>query len=436
MFHPSFHALTTPDKVAYRMAKTGTALTFRQLDRRSNQGAQLFRSLGLGPGDHVALLMENSLAFLEICWAAQRSGLYFTAISTYLKADEISYILRDCGARAFIASPRTGGAARAALDRAAGEMALFMTGEPQPGFRSWEQALAGQADQPIADEIVGSAMLYSSGTTGRPKGVKRIFAGEPLGTASPAMRLLCMERCKMDAESVYLSPAPLYHAAPLLFTMATAALGGTAIITERFDPEDFLREIEMSRVTNTQVVPTMFVRMLKLPADVRQRYDVSSLRSVIHAAAPCPVEVKESMIDWWGPIVVEYYAGTEGNGATFIDSKDWLRRRGSVGRAIVGEVKIIDEETGAVLPPGRTGGVYFSGGPQFVYHNDPEKTNRAHNDEGWSTLGDVGHLDEEGYLYLTDRKAYMIISGGVNVYPQETENVLIGHPAVADVAVF
>jgi long-chain acyl-CoA synthetase len=436
VLHPSFHALTTPDKVAYRMATTGEAITFRELDRRSNQGAQLFRSLGLGPGDHIALLMENSLRFLEICWAAQRSGLYYTAINGYLKADEIAYVVDDCGARAFIASPRAGGAARAALDRTAGGIALFMTGEPQPGFRSWEEALAKQVDTPVADEMVGYAMLYSSGTTGRPKGVERIFAGEPLGTVNPILRLLCVERCKMDAESVYLSPAPLYHAAPLLFTMSTAALGGTAIIMERFDPDDFLRQIEIGRVTNTQVVPTMFVRLLKLPREVRQHCDVSSLRSVIHAAAPCPVEVKERMIDWWGPIVVEYYAGTEGNGATFIDSRDWLNHRGSVGRAIVGEVKIVDEETGAELPPGKTGGVYFSGGPQFVYHNDPEKTRRAYNDKGWSTLGDVGHLDEEGYLYLTDRKAYMIISGGVNIYPQETENVLISHPAVADVAVF
>jgi len=239
----------------------------------------------------------------------------------------------------------------------------------------------------------------------------------------------------MSADTVYLSPAPLYHAAPLRFNMMVGVLGGTSIIMEHFDAEEFLALVERHRVTQSQLVPTMFVRMLKLPDEVRRRYDISSLKGAIHAAAPCPADVKAKMIEWWGPILIEYYAGSEGNGVTVCTSKEWLQHRGSVGRAVVGKVKILDENDNE-LAPGEIGGVYFADAPTFAYHNDPEKTRRAYNARGWSTLGDVGYIDAEGYLYLTDRKAYMIISGGVNVYPQETEDVLITHPAVADVAVF
>jgi acyl-CoA synthetase (AMP-forming)/AMP-acid ligase II len=278
-------------------------------------------------------------------------------------------------------------------------------------------------------------MLYSSGTTGRPKGVRRDTVDLPVDTPSPFLKLLCGEMCGITSESVYLSPAPLYHAAPLRFTMMVGAMGGTTVIMESFDAEEFLRLIEHHRVTQTQLVPTMFVRMLKLPDDRRARHDISSLRGAIHAAAPCPVEVKARMLDWWGPILIEYYAASESNGATACNSQQWLAHRGTVGRSLVGTIKILDDDD-RELPPGEVGTVYFAGGPQFRYHNDPVKTQRAHNARGWSTLGDVGYLDAEGYLYLTDRKAYMIISGGVNVYPQETEDVLISHPEIADVAVF
>jgi acyl-CoA synthetase (AMP-forming)/AMP-acid ligase II len=278
-------------------------------------------------------------------------------------------------------------------------------------------------------------MLYSSGTTGRPKGVKPQFKNEPLGTINPLLVLLCAKMCGMSAETTYLSPAPLYHAAPLRFNIMSGALGGTSVIMEKFDPEQFLALVEKHHATVTQVVPTMFVRLLKLPDEARQRYDISSLKSVVHAAAPCPVDVKAAMIDWWGPILLEYYGGTEGNGITIVNSEEWLAHPGTVGRTLVGEIKILDE-SGTPLPPREIGGVYFSGGPVFAYHNDPQKTAGAYTPEGWSTLGDVGYLDEEGYLYLTDRKAYMIISGGVNIYPQEAENILITHPAVFDVAVF
>lgn len=435
MSHPSIHAQTAPDKIAYQMAGSGEAITYGELDRRSNQGAQLFRSLGLKTGDHIALLMENCLPFMEVCWAAQRSGLYYTAISRYLTPEEIAYIVKDCGAKVVITTPQCIASIAPLLSNAPGAPVFYITGEAQPGFRSWDQARDAQPATPIADEAAGYDMLYSSGTTGRPKGIKRPLSEPSILVPNPLLKLLCSTMCGMTADSVYLSPAPLYHAAPLRFNMMCGALGGTSIIMEHFDAEEFLRLVEKHRVTQSQLVPTMFVRMLKLPEDVRKKYDVSSLKGAVHAAAPCPADVKAKMIEWWGPILIEYYAGSEGNGVTVSTSQDWLAHRGTVGRAVVGQVKILDDD-GNELPVGETGTVYFAGGPQFAYHNDDDKTKRAYNEHGWSTLGDVGYLDADGFLYLTDRKAYMIISGGVNIYPQETEDVLITHPAVADVAVF
>jgi fatty-acyl-CoA synthase len=435
MSHPSIHAQSTPDKIAYQMAGSGEAITYGELDRRSNQGAQLFRALGLKTGDHIALLMENCLPFMEVCWAAQRSGLYYTAISRYLTAEEIAYIVKDCGAKVVITTPQCIASIAPLVGNAPGAPAFYITGEAKPGFRSWDEARDAQPATPIPDEAAGYDMLYSSGTTGRPKGIKRPLSEPSILVPNPLLKLLCSTMCGMTADSVYLSPAPLYHAAPLRFNMMCGALGGTSIIMEHFDAEEFLRLVEKHRVTQSQLVPTMFVRMLKLPEEVRKKYDVSSLKGAVHAAAPCPADVKAKMIEWWGPILIEYYAGSEGNGVTVSTSQDWLTHRGTVGRAVVGEVKILDDD-GNELPVGETGTVYFAGGPQFAYHNDDDKTKRAYNERGWSTLGDVGYLDADGFLYLTDRKAYMIISGGVNIYPQETEDVLITHPAVADVAVF
>jgi fatty-acyl-CoA synthase/long-chain acyl-CoA synthetase len=435
MTHPSIHARAHPAKVAYRMAGTGKAITYRELDELSNQGAHLFRALGLKAGDHIAFLIENRLAFMEICWAAQRAGLYYTAISRYLKQDEIAYIIRDCGAKLFITSPNCAEQVASLVKGEAGEPMWFMLDEPQPGFRSFDKEAIVQPTTPIADEVAGYDMLYSSGTTGRPKGIKKQFEGNAIDVPNPFLRVLCADMCGMNADSIYLSPAPLYHAAPLRFNMMAIVLGGTSIIMEHFDAEEFLKLVEKYKVTQSQLVPTMFVRMLKLPDDVRKRYDVSSLKGAIHAAAPCPVDVKARMIDWWGPILIEYYAGSEGNGVTVSTSQQWLTHRGTVGRAVVGKVRILDEND-EELPPGEIGTVYFADAPAFTYHNDPEKTKRAYNARGWSTLGDVGYLDNDGFLYLTDRKSYMIISGGVNIYPQETEDVLITHPDVSDVAVF
>jgi long-chain acyl-CoA synthetase len=301
------------------------------------------------------------------------------------------------------------------------------------GYEPYEDRIAEQPPTPIEDESEGLDMLYSSGTTGRPKGIRLPLPEVPVGSPTPVLAL-SQALYGFGEDSVYLSPAPLYHSAPLRFTMAVHRLGATVVVMEHFDPLEFLRLIERHRVTHTQVVPTMFVRLLKLDPAERERYDLSSLKACVHAAAPCPVPIKEQMIEWWGPIIHEYYAGTEGNGFTAINSEDWLDHKGSVGRALVGEIHIVGED-GSERGPGEPGTIYFGGGAEFEYHNDPEKTASSRDDRGWSTLGDVGYLDDDGYLYLTDRKAYMIISGGVNIYPQEAENVLTMHPKVADVAV-
>ncbi len=431
--YPGTLAKTLPDRPAFVIAGSGETVTFAGLDAASNRGAQLLRALGVGPGDGIAIHMENHPRFLEICWAAQRSGLVYTAISSRLTAPEVEYIARDCGAKVFVTSRALGNVARELVGPLS-HLDRFMVDEALPGFGSWEEATAAHPAEPIADEMEGVDMLYSSGTTGRPKGVRLLAEPRPAGTPGP-LTLLGKALYGIDENTVYLSPAPLYHAAPLRFTMGFQRLGATCILMQSFDERQALELIERYRVTHSQWVPTMFVRMLKLPEEERRRYDLSSLRVAVHASAPCPIPVKEQMIEWWGPILHEYYAGTESNGFTAITSEEWLAHRGSVGRSLAGEIHILDEE-GRELPPGQPGGVYFAGGGRFEYHNSPDKTEASRSRDGWSTLGDIGYLDEEGYLYLTDRKANTIISGGVNIYPQEAENVLVTHPAVADVAVF
>jgi acyl-CoA synthetase (AMP-forming)/AMP-acid ligase II len=416
------------------MAESGEVVTYAQLEERSNRCARLFRQLGLQRGDHVALCLENHPRYLEICWAAQRAGLYYTAISSRLTPPEVEYIVDDCGAKVLLTSRAKGELAEALQGRNPGVEHRLLLDAELPGWVRYEDAVAQHSSEPIADESEGQDMLYSSGTTGRPKGVKLPLSDAPLGTA-PALLRMMLALYQAGGDSVYLSPAPLYHAAPLRFNMSMTRIGATCIVMEHFDAERSLALIEKHRATHSQWVPTMFVRMLKLPEAVRQRYDVSSMRCAVHAAAPCPVPIKEQMIEWWGPVLHEYYGGTEGNGMTVIDSQQWREHRGSVGRPILGEVHVLDEE-GRELPPGEVGTVYFGGGGRFEYYNDPEKTAASRSAEGHTTLGDVGYVDEDGYLYLTDRKAYMIISGGVNVYPQEAENVLVTHPTVADVAVF
>jgi len=420
--HPFVHARLMPAKPACVMAGTGEIVTFADLDARSNQGAHLLRSLGLRRGDGVALMLDNDARFFEMVWAAQRAGLYYTCISTRLAAPEIAFILADSGSRVLIAS------APVADELRAPGLAIFA-----PGDRDFVTERGAFPQTPISDEAPGIDMLYSSGTTGRPKGIRPALPEGDLDQAN-ALTEFGRERYGMGADTVFLSPAPLYHSAPLRWCMAVQKLGGTAIVMEKFDPEEALALIERHAVTHAQFVPTHFIRMLKLPEDVRRRYDLSSLRTVYHAAAPCPVEVKRAMIDWLGPIIHEFYAGTEANGLTAIGPAEWLAHPGSVGRAVWGSLRICDEDD-RLLPAGEVGAVYFADGPAFEYHNDPEKTAATRNRHGWTTLGDVGYVDAEGYLYLTDRQSFMIISGGVNIYPQEIEDAIITHPKVADVAV-
>ncbi len=430
--HPFHHAQNHPDRAAYIMAGSGETVTYKQLDERSNQGAHLFRSLGLKAGDVIAIFMDNNPRYFEITWAAQRSGLYYTCISSKLTASEVEYIVKDCEAKVFITSASMGGIADEMPALIPG-LKFYMCGGARGPYESFETARDAMPTTPIADETAGSDMLYSSGTTGRPKGVKPQLTGAAIDEPN-ALFMMTQGLFGFTPDSVYISPAPLYHAAPLRWCMSIHKLGGTVIVMERFDPEAMLALIEKYKVDCGQFVPTHFVRLLKLPEDVRAKYDVSSLRSAVHAAAPCPVPVKEQMIAWWGPIIHEYYAGTEGNGFCYIGSADWLAHKGSVGKAVLGELRICNEE-GDPLPPRQEGQVYFENGPPINYHNDPAKTAESYNKHGWTSLGDVGWVDEDGFLYLTDRKSFMIISGGVNIYPQEIENLLIGHPKVADVAV-
>ena len=435
MKHPSAHAKAHPEKTAYLMAETGDRLTFARLDEISNRGAQAFRALGLGLGDHIALLFENSLDFVGLTWAAQRAGLFYTAVSLHLSPDEIAYVVRDCDAKVMILSVKYADCLPL-LESACPDVRIFVCGPGAPKDRDWLDYQAAQPATPISDEAAGADLLYSSGTTGRPRGITRTFTPQPVDTVIPGlMTVLCETMAGMGPDSIYLSPAPLYHAAPLRTSMMAVMLGGTAIVMERFDAEKMLRLIETHKVTHTQVVPTMFVRMLKLPDEVRAKYDVSTLQVAFHAAAPCPKDIKAAMIDWWGPILIEYYAGTEANGVTVTTSADWAKHPGTVGKSMIGKIVVTDPD-GKELPAGEIGNVYFDSGVEFAYRNDPEKTAMAYLRPGCSTIGDLGYVNEEGFLFLTDRASHTIISGGVNIYPQETENLLVTHPDVADVAVF
>ena len=431
--HPGTIADNRPDKPAYIMAETGQVFTYRQLEDGSNQGAQLFRKLGLKRGDHIAILLENHPLFLQICVAAQRSGLYYTAISYRLQEEEVEYIVNDCAARVFITSKDRQLVVEKLTGKITGIETTYMLDGVIAGFESWEEAIAEMPTTTIADESTGIAMLYSSGTTGRPKGVLKPLPEGEFGTDEAAALFQTLYGATED--SIYLSPAPLYHAAPLAFTMGFMLGGTTCVIMQHFEAEAALRTIESYKITHSQWVPTMFIRMMKLEQDVRLKYDVSSLECAIHAAAPCPVTIKEQMIEWWGPVIFEYYAGSEGNGFVAINSEEWLAHTGSVGRSLSGVLHICDD-AGNEVATGETGTIFFEGGGEFEYYNDKEKTEESRHEKGWSTLGDVGYVDEEGYLYLTDRKSYMIISGGVNIYPQETENLLVTHDKVMDVAVF
>jgi long-chain acyl-CoA synthetase len=435
--YPGEYAEQHPDQPALIMAASGAALTFAEFEANANRLAHLYRAAGLRRGDHVAMFVENNLRYCETMAAAERCGLYYTCVNSYLTPEEVAYIVDDCDARLFIASAVKADVAIAAAEltpKVETFLCLDTAAEIGP-FRPYDDALASYPPTPIDDEQLGAAMLYSSGTTGRPKGILRplpdVHPREPL----PVMQFVSHALFGMRPGMTYLSPAPTYHSAPLASVSSALRLGATSIIMERFDPEAFLGCVEGHRITHTQVVPTMFGRILKLPDDVRLRYDMSSLENIVHAAAPCPVPVKEAMIDWLGPIITEYYGATEGNGFTFCTSEEWLAHKGTVGKSIAGTLLILDDD-GNELPTGTVGTVWFAGVTNFTYYRDPSKTAESRDESGQlSTVGDVGYVDGEGYLYLTDRKTYMIISGGVNIYPQEAENLLVTHPKVLDAAV-
>jgi long-chain acyl-CoA synthetase len=435
--YPGRQVKERPDQAAVVMAASGETITYAELERRTNRLAHFLRRQGLQRLDHYAIFMENHPRFVEACGAGERSGLYYTCINSYLTAEEVAYLLANSRSRVLITSQAKLEVAKAALAQAPGVEVCLVVDGPGDGarVRNLEEALAGLPDTPIADERLGTAMLYSSGTTGRPKGIVR-----PLPDVPPHQRLALFDFLEglwaYRPGMVYLSPAPLYHSAPQAAVGLTIQSGGTAVIMEHFDPEHYLSLVQKHRVTHSQLVPTMFSRMLKLPPDVRGAYDLSSLEIAIHAAAPCPPPVKRQMIEWWGPIIQEYYGATEGLGFTACDSAEWLAHPGTVGRVRLGELHILDEEMHP-LPTGEAGTIWFKTATPFEYFDDPAKTAEARSADGtMSTVGDVGYLDADGYLHLTDRRTFMIISGGVNIYPQECENLLITHPKVADAAVF
>ena len=435
--YPGAQVKTRADQPAFIMAQSGETVTYAELEARSNRIAHLLRAQGLNRLDHYAIFMENHVRYIECCSAGERAGLYYTAINSFLTPDELAYIINNSESQILFTSEKKRDVALAAVkDCPRIKLVIIVDGPGQGELEvNLDEAVSLYPDTPISDEYAGTSMLYSSGTTGQPKGILRPLPEEPAGHLIPVSQFL-KGLWQYRPGMIYLSPAPLYHSAPLTSVNLTIHEGGTAIIMERFDPERYLELVEQYKVTHTQLVPTMFSRMLKLPEDVRGKYNLSSLEFTVHAAAPCPVQVKEQMIDWWGPIVHEYYGATEALGFTFSNSEEWLAHKGSVGKVVAGVLHILDDNM-QPMPTGETGTLWFETASEFKYFNDPVKTAEALSEDGtMSTVGDMGYVDEDGFVYLTDRKTFMIISGGVNIYPQECENLLIEHPLVADAAVF
>jgi long-chain acyl-CoA synthetase len=431
------YAVERADQPAFIMAGNGAAVTYAEFEARTNRLAHLLRAHGLKRLDHYAIFMENNDRYLECCGAGERSGLYYTCVNSYLTADELAYILTNSESKALITSRARREVALQAVRQCPNvSLCLIVDGTGDDGpFVDFAAAVATFPATPIEDEFLGTPMLYSSGTTGRPKGILRPLPENPPSQPLPLFHFL-NKLWQYREGMTYLSPAPLYHSAPQAAVSLTIRNGGTVIVMEHFDPEAYLGLIERHRVTHTQLVPTMFSRLLKLPEAARRRHDLSSLEIAVHAAAPCPVQVKEQMIAWWGPVIHEYYGATEGLGFTACNTEEWLAHRGTVGRVLLGDLHILDGE-GKPAAKGAPGEIWFKTASPFEYFNDPARTAAARSADGtMSTVGDVGYVDDDGFLYLTDRSTFMIISGGVNIYPQECENLLITHPKVADAAVF
>ena len=431
------HAKLRPLQPAFIMAHTGEAVTYQELDARTNRLAHLLRSLGLKRLDHYAIFMENNARFLEACGAGERSGLYFTCVNSFLTASELAYIVNNSEAQVLLTSKAKLDVAREALKECPRvRLCVVMDGEGESDLIKGLHDVASELPStPIEDEFAGTAMLYSSGTTGRPKGILRPLPEQPPAQNLPLFDFL-LKLWQYREGMIYLSPAPLYHSAPQAAVNLVIRTGGTAILMENFDPERYLALVEIYKITHSQLVPTMFSRLLKLPEAARHKHDLSSLEIAIHAAAPCPVQVKEEMIKWWGPIIHEYYGATEGLGFTACNTAEWLAHKGTVGKIMLGDMHILDDEM-QPCAEGVPGTVWFKSATEFQYFNDPEKTKESRSPDGsMSTVGDVGYIDKDRFLYLTDRATFMIISGGVNIYPQECENLLITHPKVMDAAVF
>jgi fatty-acyl-CoA synthase len=432
------HAEANPDKPAVILHPSGTVVTFADLEARANRLAHFLQQHGLREGDTIAVLMENNEHLHAVMWAARRSGLYYTVVNTHLTPPEAAYIVDNSGAKAIIGSQAMRKVCEGLAEHLPSGLPdlLMIADDDLAGWQRYPECVADQLSTPIGVELEGDLLQYSSGTTGRPKGIRRELRHVSPAEAPNFLSAL-LAVVQMNGDSVYLSPAPLYHTAPCMWTICAQAMGATVVVMQKFDPELALEAIQRYQITSGQFVPAMFVRMLKLPEAVRNSYDISSLHRVVHAAAPCPVDIKKQMIDWWGPKIDEYYSSSEGAGATFITAEDWLKHPGSVGKPLLGIAHVLDED-GNDLPSGQAGQIFFDMGglAQFVYHKDPEKTAESRDGHGWVTIGDVGYLDEDGYLFLTDRKHHMIISGGVNIYPQEAENLLVTHPKVMDAAVF
>ena len=437
--YPDKYAAKNPERAAFIMASSGQSVSYAEFEMRANRMAHLLCAEGLGQRDHFSIMMENNDRYLEACAAGERTGLYYTCINSYLTADELAYILDNSESQILITSMLKLGVAIDAVAQSnkVRKVLVVDAGANQlpEGFEDYATACQSFPVTPIDNERLGTAMLYSSGTTGRPKGIIRPLPDQQPAEALPIFDFLG-QLWHYREDMVYLSPAPLYHSAPQAAVNLTIRQGGTVIIMERFDPEAYLSLIEQYTATHSQLVPTMFSRMLKLPEAVRRSYDLSSLEIAVHAAAPCPVMVKQQMIEWWGPIIHEYYGATEGLGFSACNTEEWLAHPGTVGKIVLGELSVLDDEM-QPLPQGSPGTLWFKTATEFEYHNDAEKTAEATSPDGeMTTVGDVGYLDEDGFLFLTDRKTFMIISGGVNIYPQESEDLLIAHPKVADAAVF